>query len=1266
MFQQGQPSGTGGGWGSGRGVRPPPQINTSAANAAVPTSSMRQGRFLSPASANAPSPQRAPSPHMPSPQRYGGTPSPQRYGGGGHPGYHHRPQQQQYPMQFQQQQRQPQPQYAQGYPAQQPQQSPSRHAYGAGQHSIDPAPPGNPLSPTSTVRFQEEEDFEEEEEGAHSPSFLFEEGEISRASDEEGAEEEAVEEDGGGDDRGEERGPRPRPLPSEAQLALLCLDHLRDLRRSYPRKQDLRDAEGLDADYVALAAWSLSRAFVRPAKLRHDDPRVTVETSGEGRRREETSVYGGGGLSSDWRDEAAGNDPGYRRLDEDGSIFDKEREKHGRDDKFARQKAKRHVALSSAVSLPPMEDITDEVLLRRRGERRDGTDDVPEYERDDAHPSNAHRFYLLDGLASSGGGPSSAEGGPATPRGLTPRHGADADENEGGGEPLSLGEVASAGLACLGARSRVDAEASLVRDPLFRQFVKAAAAGGFFQEKRGGSAGKSTPVEDAEELTPDEERRKSRAAYEEKYRKVVTKFRTKLAAKEAAAKGGTTPRAGGRWDPQSSPYHRSSPSRMGSAYRILSGNASVGGGSVSSPGGGGGGSSVVDAAEVGERLRRRRERRLERAREERRSAPGLPIDMEEREFDDDEGGEGNEEERGGRRSPAASRSPVRSPVRSPAEGREGRRSTVATTTPPRRKSPVARSPARTSPVAMTTPPRRNSPVARSSPVAKSPARSPARTSPPESSPSRAKEEATASASPVHEAKGASAAAAAAASNLPHYREAERLSSEGNALMQKRSFRAALMAYAAALELAPAGPNSHVYYSNRSAAHLSLDQHEKAIEDGEKAVALRPGYAKAHSRLGLAYFGTGRYEEAVAAYERALEIDPDSEWSRSHLEKARQKTREAALEEERAVKEAEEEKWAREMEAAAATTTEEEALASSPKEEEDEEAGEGFEPASPTFTENTWPTPFDGADATEAKEETKKEEDKAAQDSPFDEGDADEESAWSTPFDHKASMEATGYDDEEEDKKKREEEAIEEQTRRADEHKDRGNAHMSSKEYEQALHQYDLAIQISPSGPNSHVYFSNRAAARCYLADYVAASDDCRRSAELNPLYEKAHARLGLSLFFRGDYDGAVVAYERSLELDPSNRASLSYLKKARARRKERLREEERERQERKRKEKEENSRKRNEWLERQRELRERQQRQASGGGTPLGGAVIAEGEEGEEDEEDSSVGDATGITSTGLTSIVTNEHEEEVEGVLGAAPMQQRQQAFDPFVTSEH
>ena len=64
-------------------------------------------------------------------------------------------------------------------------------------------------------------------------------------------------------------------VPSESQLVLLCLDYLRDLRRSYGGGggSDLLEAEGLDPDYVSLAAWALGRAFVRPAKLRHAAPR---------------------------------------------------------------------------------------------------------------------------------------------------------------------------------------------------------------------------------------------------------------------------------------------------------------------------------------------------------------------------------------------------------------------------------------------------------------------------------------------------------------------------------------------------------------------------------------------------------------------------------------------------------------------------------------------------------------------------------------------------------------------------------------------------------------------------------------------------------------------------------------------------------------------------------------------------------------------------------------------------------------------------------
>mmetsp|Transcript_11619 Transcript_11619/g.25140 ORF Transcript_11619/g.25140 Transcript_11619/m.25140 type:complete len:358 (+) Transcript_11619:151-1224(+) len=77
-------------------------------------------------------------------------------------------------------------------------------------------------------------------------------------------------------------------IPTETQLVLLCLDYLRDLRRSYPDVEDMTHAEGLDGDYVSLAVWALSRAFVRPGKLTlaresaHGDADVDVHGDGHG------------------------------------------------------------------------------------------------------------------------------------------------------------------------------------------------------------------------------------------------------------------------------------------------------------------------------------------------------------------------------------------------------------------------------------------------------------------------------------------------------------------------------------------------------------------------------------------------------------------------------------------------------------------------------------------------------------------------------------------------------------------------------------------------------------------------------------------------------------------------------------------------------------------------------------------------------------------------------------------------------------------------
>jgi len=796
---------------------------------------------------------------------------------------------------------------------------------------------------------------------------------------------------------------------------------------------DLLNAEGLNPDYIALAAWSLSRAFVKPNKLSMHTtntkesypkavPKVStvIETTGKKKkggieRTVELKMYGGGGLSG-LEDDMVGNDNMYRQLDDDDdNLFE--------DGGGGDGSSKNIFALSEHISLPTMEDITDEVLLRHPNESPlgmsagskdsqddDDEDDEPYYEHNDTHASNGHRFYLLNGLASDA--TSSATAAMPTPRGFTPtRAGANNSSQVVNihGSPLTIAEIASAGLTSLRAKSRIQAEKDMVSSSLFQQFVQAASAGGFFSEKRGDEKRFNDSSDDTE-LSAEEKERRSQLLYQDKYRKVVNKFRSKLANKEAQILNPpTTP---------SHPYHSASP-RMNSAYKIMSGGASV------SSAGGNTIDSIRNVNGVNDRLLERRERRMEKVKSQR------------------------------------SKTKVMMPSTSP------------------------------------------------------------------STPSKLKED--------------------------DYQEAERFNTTGNTLMQEKQFQQALDAYTSALAR-PVGPNSHVYYSNRSAAYLSLNQYDESIRDSEKSLALQPNYAKAYSRLGLTYFACGRYSDAVTAYESALRIDPDNEWTRDHLSKAQEMI--------------------------------------------DGGGEKGIDPPSEEEDEENWPTPFDNKNSVKEEIETG----------------------------GKGGM-------------TRQEQ--EEQTRQADNYKDKGNEYMSNKDYDQALQQYNLAIELSPSGPHSHVYYSNRAAAYCYLANYLEATADCETSIKLMPTYEKAHARLGLSFFFRGQYDDAIAAYNRSLELDPNNKASMSYLKKAKARLAEQKKKEEEEHL--RADEERERNRTRMQWLAQQRQYQQQnnnQQQQQQGG-----------------EDDEGSLGDNTGITSTGLTSIVTN-NDDEVEVSMSV-------EAFDPFSTKD-
>ena len=102
------------------------------------------------------------------------------------------------------------------------------------------------------------------------------------------------------------------------------------------------------------------------------------------------------------------------------------------------------------------------------------------------------------------------------------------------------------------------------------------------------------------------------------------------------------------------------------------------------------------------------------------------------------------------------------------------------------------------------------------------------------------------------------------------------------------------------------------------------------------------------------------------------------------------------------------------------------------------------------------------------------------------------------------------------------------------------------EYTRAYNAYSAALQLSPVGPSSHVFLSNRSAALLSLKRYSAAATDARRAVALAPTFGKAHARLGQSLYFLKEYEGAVSAYEDAIHYEPDNPITKTYLEKARS------------------------------------------------------------------------------------------------------------------------
>ncbi len=74
------------------------------------------------------------------------------------------------------------------------------------------------------------------------------------------------------------------------------------------------------------------------------------------------------------------------------------------------------------------------------------------------------------------------------------------------------------------------------------------------------------------------------------------------------------------------------------------------------------------------------------------------------------------------------------------------------------------------------------------------------------------------------------------------------------------------------------PNLAEAYTNRGNAYVRLNQYEWAIEDYNKAIELNPNFAEAYTNRGSAYVGLNQHERAIEDYSKAIELNPNLAWA----------------------------------------------------------------------------------------------------------------------------------------------------------------------------------------------------------------------------------------------------------------------------------------------------------------------------------------------------------------------------------------------------
>jgi len=113
--------------------------------------------------------------------------------------------------------------------------------------------------------------------------------------------------------------------------------------------------------------------------------------------------------------------------------------------------------------------------------------------------------------------------------------------------------------------------------------------------------------------------------------------------------------------------------------------------------------------------------------------------------------------------------------------------------------------------------------------------------------------------------------------------AENYKVKGNDEFKKGNHAKAIEFYTYATEM---DPNNHIYFTNRSNAYFKMKIYEKSYRDAGKAVKIDPKWAKGHYRQGLALLEMDKPQEALKAFQTAVDLDSNNQTYISEVARAK--------------------------------------------------------------------------------------------------------------------------------------------------------------------------------------------------------------------------------------------------------------------------------------------------------------------------------------------------------------------------------------------